>query len=290
VPLKQFSTSTTFLFATLLALAAVAQDVPKVVKGTVTANRLNVRARAGQQFEQVCQIKKGIEVDVVRKQGVWLGIKVPADAVAWIASTAISDGAIVVDKTPVYSGASTLFSTYGFYHKGDKVAVKKTKDGVWSQVTAPYDGIVWIHGDYVSLKGDLPDAAATDTAGTDTKVEIEHNSPTATEPDLDKITIHKIKPIKPPPAQIVFTGEPKPVERKGMIIPLGEKGSKWAYALAIQMQDTYYPTAYLKTDAYKLEEWKWEQVNVVGVQKWMSGWPRPLIEVKSIEKVKPKAE
>ena len=55
----------------LIALLLVGSVVAETM--VVTASRLNVRARAGTQYEVICQVVRDQEVKVVERQGDWIG-------------------------------------------------------------------------------------------------------------------------------------------------------------------------------------------------------------------------
>ena len=63
------------VLAWLVACAGVWAQTPDApVAGTITATRLNVRARPGTQYEVVCQLLRDAAVQVVAREGEWVGI------------------------------------------------------------------------------------------------------------------------------------------------------------------------------------------------------------------------
>ena len=54
--------------------------------GTVTKDKVNVRARADKNAEVVAQLAKGDSVEVLDRKGDWLKITLPASAKCYVAS------------------------------------------------------------------------------------------------------------------------------------------------------------------------------------------------------------
>lgn len=288
------------------AEAAAPPDGPR--QGTVSATSLNVRARAGRQYEVVCQLSHGAAVEVVRDQGDWLGIRAPAESVAWLAADAVVDGVVTADKATIHAGPAPVFTAFGTFRKGEKVSVIRTR-GKWLQVKPPAESLAWVHAVYIQQAEPEPppedDATAAADAPPDQGDDAGPEKPgdeaaadpgdaVATEPDPGvpgasepleppaDVKIHRIK-VKPPP-ELIYASPAKPVHREGMVIPVGEEESHWAYGLAVKAHDTYYPLAYLKWKSGDLKAWKWRRVRITGQQRWVKGWPRPLVQVETLEK------
>jgi uncharacterized protein YgiM (DUF1202 family) len=81
------------LIMLLLAGSVVAETL------VVTASRLNVRARAGTQYEVICQVVRDQEVKVVKREGDWIGIAPTDTAKAWIDSKHLDGDTIIAEKS-----------------------------------------------------------------------------------------------------------------------------------------------------------------------------------------------
>jgi uncharacterized protein YgiM (DUF1202 family) len=100
------------------------------------------------------------------------------------------------------------------------------------------------------------------------------------------IRVHPIS-FEPQGKEVNFIGEPKLIEKAGVVLRLAEKGDPRAFVIAMRVHDTYYPVAYLQSDSEKLEEWEFHRARVFGTQRVVDEWPRPLIQVDRIEKLNP---
>jgi uncharacterized protein YgiM (DUF1202 family) len=100
------------------------------------------------------------------------------------------------------------------------------------------------------------------------------------------IKVHPIN-FEPSGAEITFIGEPKSIEKAGVVLRLAEKEDPRAFVIAMRVHDTYYPVAYLQADGENLEAWEYHRARVYGKQRVVDAWPRPLIQVERIEKLNP---
>src|ERR1044071_3178620 len=93
------------LCAISLAAAVTRADIGVVAQapvittghGTVTGDRVNIRARADKNAEGVAQLAKGDSVEALDHKGDWLKIALPASAKCYVASKFLADGAATSD-------------------------------------------------------------------------------------------------------------------------------------------------------------------------------------------------
>ncbi|HCN09835.1 MAG TPA: hypothetical protein DIT01_18065 [Lentisphaeria bacterium] len=260
----KFSSALCFL---LLPLALAAEPVI----GTVTANRLNVRPKPGTNYQVLCELERGAFVTIVRELDDWYGILCPPEGSAWIPASRLDGNGATTAATRIYAGPGTLYASYNRLPAATQVTVVESRDK-WRRIEPPADSVAWVHRSYVALPEPEPEPEPT-------VVEIRPL------PAPKDVTIHRIQP-KPQDGPLAYFGDAKKVSKSGVIVPLGTEGSPWAHALAVHLNDTYYPLSYLKAEDIDFKKWEWRSVTIDGTQHWVKGWPRPLIEVDEIEDVR----
>ena len=137
------------------------------------------------------------------------------------------------------------------------MTILRQRNNGWARIEPPKGTIVWVHQDYIKSADEANDEAVEDSSST----------------TGDGHT--NLKEV----------GIAEPVERIGFVIPLGARQGPWEYALAVRVNEKYYPVAYLKQDAEELQKWEWQRVVMTGTHQWFQGWPRPQIEVESVQPV-----
>ena len=141
-PLGRFLIPALTLLVAVSGLSAknVVSEVTPRVTGTVSADRVNVRARASLIGERVAQLRKGDQVTVLAKVTVapprkgepadWLKIAMPAAGQTWVHMSFVKEGKVTAKKLNVRAGGSERFSIIGRLAKGDAVKEKRTA-GDW---------------------------------------------------------------------------------------------------------------------------------------------------------------
>jgi len=102
---------------------AVIAQAPVITggQGTVTKDKVNVRARADKNAELVAQLTKNERVEVLDTKGDWLKITLPASAKCYVATKFIKDGMTTGDAINIRCGPGTNFKDIGKLAKGEKV-------------------------------------------------------------------------------------------------------------------------------------------------------------------------
>jgi len=67
-----------------------------------------------------------------------------------------------------------------------------------------------------------------------------------------------------------------------VVIPLGSEQGPWTYALALPVNDVYYPVAYLDNACAELPKLLWKRVLITGSHQWLEGWPRPQLTITTV--------
>ncbi len=285
------------LFSVAYCEAAGNDGSKQYVKGEIIANILNVRAKPAVKFEVVCQLRKGDIIDIKKTQGEWLGISAPHHAEAWISKNKLDSENKTIDKTFVYSGPGTIFSTYTTLVKNYTVQKVKVYEDKWVKIIPPDNAIVWIHRNYVRKEmvknpSSTPDSSTVEKINSHSSqkpLEEKHSQRhDKNESDIKEPTeSNRVAPLagKPVEPTLTYIGKSKKVEKTGTIILLGDDHKPFTYSIAISIDSQYYPLAYLSSGNFNLDDWNRQKVKLKGRQRWLKGWPRPVIEIDSLESI-----
>lgn len=124
--------------------------------GTVSGDRVNVRAADSISSEVVCQLKKGEEINVLGLKGKWYKIELPKKALVYVTKSKVSkkDGQTVIseDKINVRAAGTVSSSIVGRLNKGTAVKIRKEYLD-WYEIEAPKGSCGWVSSDYVNSDG-----------------------------------------------------------------------------------------------------------------------------------------
>ena len=133
--------------------------------GVISADRVNVRARASLIGERVTQLRKGDQVTVLAKviiapprdgePGDWLKIAMPAAGQTWVHMSFIDEGDVTASKLNVRAGGGERFSIVGRLVKGDTVKEKRVA-GDWIEIEHPPGAYAYIATKFVRLGQEEP--------------------------------------------------------------------------------------------------------------------------------------
>ena len=153
--------------AWLVALSAVSAksvvtDITPPKSGKVTADRVNVRARASLIGERVTQLRKEDTVTVLAtvkidppKEGEpaeWLKIAMPAGGQTWVHMAFVKEGKVTANKLNVRAGGSERFSIVAHLAKDDEVKEKRTS-GDWIEIEHPEGAHAFVAASFVEIGG-----------------------------------------------------------------------------------------------------------------------------------------
>ncbi len=143
-----------------LSAKDVVSEVTPPESATVSADRVNVRARASLIGERVTQLRKGDQVTVLAKVTVappregepadWLRIAMPAAGQTWVHMGFVEEGKVTAKKLNVRAGGGERFSIVGRLAKGDAVKEKRTA-GDWIEIEHPAGAHAYIATKFVEL-------------------------------------------------------------------------------------------------------------------------------------------
>ena len=153
--------------AWLVALSSVSAksvvtDITPPKSGKLTADRVNVRARASLIGERVTQLRKEDTVTVLAtvkidppKEGEpaeWLKIAMPAGGQTWVHMAFVKEGKVTANKLNVRAGGSERFSIVAHLAKDDEVKEKRTS-GDWIEIEHPEGAHAFVAASFVEIGG-----------------------------------------------------------------------------------------------------------------------------------------
>jgi uncharacterized protein YgiM (DUF1202 family) len=143
-----------------LSAKEIVSEVAPPESATVSADRVNVRARASLIGERVTQLRKGDQVTVLAKLTVapprdgepadWLRITMPAAGQTWVNIGFVKEGKVTANKLNVRAGGGERFSIVGRLAKGDAVKEKRVA-GDWIEIEHPPGAHAYIAAQFVTL-------------------------------------------------------------------------------------------------------------------------------------------
>tara|TARA_Y100000766_G_scaffold264623_1_gene257562 strand:+ start:921 stop:2144 length:1224 start_codon:yes stop_codon:yes gene_type:complete len=153
-----------WLIANSVALAKnIVSEINPSKAGIVSADRVNVRARASLIGERVTQLRKGDSVKVLARVKIepvkegqpseWLKIAMPAGGQTWVYMAFVEEGKITVNRLNVRAGGSEQFGIVGRLAKGDNVKEKRSV-GDWIEIEHPDGAYAFVSANYIKI-GDV---------------------------------------------------------------------------------------------------------------------------------------
>lgn len=146
----------------LLAVSAkpIVTEISTPKSGTISADRVNVRARASLIGERVAQLRKEDTVTVLAtvkidpsKEGEpseWLKIAMPAGGQTWVHMAFVKEGKVTATKLNVRAGGSERFSIVGRLAKDYEVKEKRTS-GDWIEIEHPKGAFAYVSAKFVEI-------------------------------------------------------------------------------------------------------------------------------------------
>ncbi|OGV51055.1 MAG: hypothetical protein A2017_12775 [Lentisphaerae bacterium GWF2_44_16] len=245
------------------------------IAGTVTASKLNVRVRPGLGSVAVAALEKGSVVNILCSSGDWYQIKAPSDTTIWVAAPFIESG-ILKDNANLRAGPSVAFEAYPPIKNGaKKVNVLETFMSHWLRISPPEGLSAWVNSKYVSVADEdiskIPALNKSDGTMTEKNTDI---------PDSAQAAVSE----NPKKRQAIsfIENDVSSVALEGVLLPLDSDAVTVTHALALKVNDEYFPVAYVYSAKDNLDLWKKRNVRINGLQRWVKGWKLPVIEIERI--------
>ncbi|MFH0790352.1 MAG: SH3 domain-containing protein [Candidatus Omnitrophota bacterium] len=116
----------------------------------VLADRVNIRAGCGTNFEVLGQLDKAVNVEVLGKQNGWFKIKLPEGIFGFVRKDYVDIDKVTANKLYVRAGAGLNYNSLGTLEKGQSVSIVK-QEGDWLKIVPPDNCFGWVREDFLSL-------------------------------------------------------------------------------------------------------------------------------------------
>ncbi|MBN1864337.1 MAG: SH3 domain-containing protein [Victivallales bacterium] len=248
------------------------------VEGTVTASKLNVRVRPNTRYEVVARLDKGDKVNVLEHDSDWYRIESPSGTKVFVAKSFV-EGGRVVKEAHLRAGPSVAFTSYRLASAGEPVKVVDDAREDWVQVEVPKDITVWVNAQYIYV---TPENAAKLTAKpTEAPVaeRLSEKAPSVTN-EPERASVPSVVPAEG--EALPFTDDKgRTVSVDGTVLPL--KDSVYVtHAVAVKVAGEFFPLCYIRSEKHDLKDFERMHVNVIGTQRWVKNWKRPVVDVEKI--------
>lgn len=212
--------------AWLVALSAVSAksvvtDITPPKSGKVTADRVNVRARASLIGERVTQLRKEDTVTVLAtvkidppKEGEpaeWLKIAMPAGGQTWVHIAFVKEGKVTANKLNVRAGGSEQFSIVAHLAKDDEVKEKRTS-GDWIEIEHPEGAHAFVAASFVEIGGVAETVEEEKTESTENRETTEVTETTETTEE----STEKVEETNEETTEVTETTEEKPANTESI--------------------------------------------------------------------------
>ena len=228
-----------------LSAKDVVSEVTPPESATVSADRVNVRARASLIGERVAQLRKGDQVTVLAKVTVapprkgepadWLRIAMPAAGQTWVHMGFVEEGKVTAKKLNVRAGGGERFSIVGRLAKDDAVKEKRTA-GDWIEIEHPAGAHAYIAAKFVELgqaaeetkPEETPEAKLVEVTETEEPKETPEAKPAETTPEAKPDTAEVTEATEPAetkaePEAVAEPGDmPDPPEPEVVVVDAAE--------------------------------------------------------------------
>jgi uncharacterized protein YgiM (DUF1202 family) len=129
--------------------------------GLVTADRVNLRAGPGLSYEVLLSLPRRFKLEVFSRVGEWYGVGVPEEVSGYVHRDDVvlrPEGWAVVRKQRVHvrAGSSFASTSLGIVDAEQMLRVRGVLEE-WIQVQVPESCRAWVHEDYVTFLGPLPE-------------------------------------------------------------------------------------------------------------------------------------
>ena len=244
--------------------------------GTVTKDKVNVRARGNKTAEIIVQLNKGDSVEIVEHKGDWLRITLPATAKCYVSAKFVKDGVATSDAVNIRCGPGTNYKEVGKLAKGEKVDVVKT-EGEWVEIKPTLHCTGWVAAELVEVAA--PAAAP---------------APPAPISSTEIVT----PPVSLPPAVSAPLAPAKPagedaevhvryVVKDGVLRAVKDAANAPGSFELMTEEVGYrqYRIAYLETTEKNLARYEGKLVRVFGNERWRRSDRYPVIAVERIDMI-----
>lgn len=134
------------IFYLMCSSARPAGEFPYM--GTISGDRVNVRAGSSKNHEILCKLNSGERVAVRGGRGEWLKIVPPSPVRVWVWAEFVKEDVVVEDRVNVRARPALRSSVMCQVDRGDEVRVVDQQDE-WLGIVPPPDCYAWVSAKYV---------------------------------------------------------------------------------------------------------------------------------------------
>lgn len=291
-----------FLFVSAFGVSAAdSAPVAGGVVGVVSATTLNVRVRPATKYTAVAKLVKGDKVRVLRYEKDWYEIVAPEKSSVWISASLVENG-FVVKRANLRSGPSVAFSSYRVVDPGEKVSVVDSTREKWLRIAPPRGLTAWVSAKYIHLNpkaaaklAGKPLAPAKTVAGGKKKAGGEAAAVVAKGGAPEKGGVGAKSAAgnyagEKKQEALPFLGKGRDIRVEGTLIRLRSDTAYVAFAVASKVNGEYFPLCYIHSGKRDISSFENSEVVVSGLQRFVKGWRRPVLDLRSISSASSGAE
>ncbi len=143
-----------FIALILLAAAgtALAENQSRLEEeafALIAADKVNLRAGRGTNFEIIGQLNKGQKIVTLEKIDGWYKIELPFEALCFVHKEYVKDGVVLADKLHIRAARSTNANILGVLERGDIIEVL-AEDGDWLKIAPGENCSGWVNQEFVT--------------------------------------------------------------------------------------------------------------------------------------------
>ena len=252
------------------------------VTAKVTAQHVNLRAKAESTSEVVAQVSEGDVLAVKSIQAEWVEVIPPEAVELWVHQDFVADGKSAASKLNVRAGPGVNYNVVGTLAKGAALTVKGTF-GEWVRI-APFPAAsLWVSKDFVQLN--LP---VKKTPPPPPVVAVTNRPPPVSAVAATSTVQAAQEIVPPPPADLVLVplvGQGKLVEREGELKPAPYAMNRpSSFRLAQRVGGRMDTVCYLRGNTQQLQSLMGHRLTVRGREYWVQGVNEAIVVVERIEK------
>ncbi len=249
-------------------LLGAGQDEPAALKGTVAADKLNVRVKPGLGRTVVAILSQGEQIEARSVKGDWVEIAAPKSAAVWVAESNLA-GDSLKKGAALRAGPGVAYDAFGFADSSESVKVIDASQEGWRRIEPPKGLFAYAAAKHINFE---PEGFAKLRTASEDKDAPAVEKPSLM-PELFAETDAKAGDLD------------RNVMMEGILLPVRDSKHMATHALAAQVNGEYHTLCYLKGANYNLQLWERRKVRIKGVQSWVGDWRRPLVEIELITPV-----
>ncbi len=264
-----------------------AQSQEASEKGTVSANKLNVRVLPGLGHSVVAALAQGDALEIKSINGDWLEIAAPKSSAVWVASSFVDNG-VISKRAHLRAGPGVAYESFGIAEPGDKVKILDSSKESWLKIEPAPGLVAYVYASMVKIEPEArkrllearKDKAPGDAsrAAEPQAIAPKEDAQAAPGDAKDEAALQKEEQIvQEAQAELTKSGV-----MEGLLLPVKDGRGIATHALAVLVNGEYHPICYLRSSSFNLNLWERRKVRVKGAMSWVENWRRPLVDIELI--------